>query len=142
MRGFICASLKAFRDEDRGSASVEFVLLAIPLFIPLFIFLNSFAASTESQEVLRTLARESARGFVTSSNDEIAFAVADEIVSQGSTVLGFANDSSESRVTMEVDCLSKPCISPDNSVRISLTLNRDGKPAITVRALEYVSPWA
>ena len=142
MRGFICASLKAFRDEDRGSASVEFVLLAIPLFIPLFIFLNSFAASTESQEVLRTLARESARGFVTSSNDEIAFAVVDEIVSQGSTVLGFANDSSESRVTMEVDCLSKPCISPDNSVRISLTLNRDGKPAITVRALEYVSPWA
>ena len=142
MRGFICASLKAFRDEDRGSASVEFVLLAIPLFIPLFIFLNSFAASTESQEVLRTLARESARGFVTSSNDEIAFAVVDEIVSQGSTVLGFANDSSESRVTMEVDCLSKPCISPDNSVRISLTLNRDGEPAITVRALEYVSPWA
>ena len=142
MRGFICALLKALRDNERGSASVEFVLLAIPLFIPLFIFLNSFAASTESQEVLRTLARESARGFVTSSNDEIAFAVAEEIVSQGSKVLGFANDSSGSRVTMKVDCLSKPCISPDNSVRISLTLNRDGEPAITVRALEYVSPWA
>ena len=142
MRSFICALLKALRDNERGSASVEFVLLAIPLFIPLFIFLNSFAASTESQEVLRTLARESARGFVTSSNDEIAFAVAEEIVSQGSKVLGFANDSSGSRVTMKVDCLSKPCISPDNSVRISLTLNRDGEPAITVRALEYVSPWA
>ena len=142
MRGFICALLKALRDNERGSASVEFVLLAIPLFIPLFIFLNSFADSSESQEVLRTLARESARGFVTSSNDEIAFAVAEEIVSQGSKVLGFANDSSESRMTMEVDCLSKPCISPNNSVRISLTFNRDGERAITVRALEYVSPWA
>ena len=142
MRGFICALLKALRDNERGSASVEFVLLAIPLFIPLFIFLNSFAAFSESQEVLRTLARESARGFVTSSNDEIAFAVAEEIVSQGSKVLGFANDSSRSRVTMEVDCLSKPCISPDNSVRISLTLQRNGESAITVRALEYVSPWA
>lgn len=142
MRGFICALLKALRDDERGSASVEFVLLAIPLFIPLFIFLNSFAASTESQEVLRTLARESARGFVTSSNDKIAFAVAEEIVSQGSKVLGFANDSRGSRVTMEVDCLSKPCISPDNSVRISLTLQRNGESAITVRALEYVSPWA
>ena len=142
MRSFICALLKALRDDERGSASVEFVLLAIPLFIPLFIFLNSFADSSESQEVLRTLARESARGFVTSSNDEIAFAVAEEIVSQGSKVLGFANDSSESRMTMEVDCLSKPCISPNNSVRISLTFNRDGERAITVRALEYVSPWA
>jgi Flp pilus assembly protein TadG len=142
MMGSIRASLKALRDDERGSASVEFVLLAIPLFIPLFIFLNSFASSSEAQEVLRTLARESARGFVSSSNDEIAFAVAEEIVSQGSKVLGFANDSSGSRVTMKVDCLSKPCISPDNSVRISLTLNRDGEPAITVRALEYVSPWA
>lgn len=139
---FIRTSLKELRKNERGSASVEFVLLAIPLFIPLFIFLNSFAASNESQEVLRTLARESARGFVTSSNDKIAFAVAEEIVSQGSNVLGFANDSRESRVTMKVDCLFKPCISPDNSVRISLTLNREGEPAITVRALEYVSPWA
>ena len=126
MMDSIRTSLKALRDEERGSASVEFVLLAIPLFIPLFIFLNSFASSSEAQEVLRTLARESARGFVSSSNDEIAFAVAEEIVSQGSKVLGFANDSSGSRVTMEVDCLSKPCISPNNSVRISLTLNRDG----------------
>jgi Flp pilus assembly protein TadG len=142
MMDSIRTSLKALRDDERGSASVEFVLLAIPLFIPLFIFLNSFADSSESQEVLRTLARESARGFVTSSNDEIAFAVAEEIVSQGSKVLGFANDSSESRMTMEVDCLSKPCISPNNSVRISLTFNRDGERAITVRALEYVSPWA
>ena len=142
MRGTIRTSLKAFRDEERGSASVEFVLLAIPLFIPLFIFLSSFASASEAQEGLRTLARESARGFVTSSNDKIAFAVAEEIVSQGSKVLGFANDSRGSRVTMEVDCLSKPCISPDNSVRISLTLQRNGESAITVRALEYVSPWA
>ena len=142
MRSFICSLLKEFRDDERGSASVEFVLLAIPLFIPFFIFLNSFVSSSEAQEVLRTLARESARGFVTSSNDEIAFAVAEEIVSQGSKVLGFADDSSGSRVTMEVDCLSKPCISPDNSVRISLTLQRNGESAITVKALEYVSPWA
>jgi hypothetical protein len=141
----ICAirsSLKALRDEERGSASVEFVLLAIPLFIPLFIFFNSFASSSDAQEVLRTLARESARGFVTSPNDEVAFAVAEEIVAQGSKILGFGDNSDGSRIRMEVDCISRPCISPDNSVRISLTLLRDGENAITVRALEYVSPWA
>ncbi len=142
MRGTIRTSLKAFRDEERGSASVEFVLLAIPLFIPLFIFLNSFASASEAQEGLRTLARESARGFVTSSNDQIAFVVAEEIVVQGSRILKFGDNSEGSRISMEVDCLSKPCISPNNSVRISLTLQRDGESAITVRALEYVSPWA
>lgn len=142
MMSAIRSSLKALRDEERGSASVEFVLLAIPLFIPLFIFLNSFASSSEAQEALRTLARESARGFVTSSNDEIAFAVAEEIVTQGSKILGFGDNSSGSRIRMEVECLSRPCISPDNSVRISLTLKRDGENEITVRAFEYVSPWA
>ena len=140
--GCIRTSLKVFRDEERGSASVEFVLLAIPLFIPLFIFLNSFASSSEAQEVLRTLARESARGFVTSSNDEVAFAVAEEIVAQGSKILGFGDNSSGSGIRMEVECQSRPCISPDNSVRISLTLNRAGEKVVTVRALEYVSPWA
>ena len=140
--GCIRTSLKVFRDEERGSASVEFVLLAIPLFIPLFIFLNSFASSSEAQEVLRTLARESARGFVTSSNDEVAFAVAEEIVVQGSKILGFGDNSSASGIRMEVECQSRPCISPDNSVRISLTLNRAGEKVVTVRALEYVSRWA
>ncbi len=142
MIDYMCASVRAIRDEERGSASVEFVLLAIPLFIPLFIFLNSFASSSDAQEVLRTLARESARGFVTSTNDEVAFAVAEEIVTQGSKILGFEENSSRSRIRMAVDCLSSPCISPDNSIRISLTLLRDGENAITVRALEYVSPWA
>jgi hypothetical protein len=142
MTGNIRASLRAFRNEERGSASVEFVLLAIPLFIPLFIFLNSFASSSEAQEVLRTLARESVRGFVSSSNDEVAFAVAEEIVLQGSKVLGFGDRARESRIRMEIECLSRPCISADNAVKISLTLLRDGENAITVRALEYVSPWA
>jgi Flp pilus assembly protein TadG len=142
MTGTIRALLRAFRNEERGSASVEFVLLAIPLFIPLFIFLNTFASSSEAQEVLRTLARESVRGFVSSSNDEVAFAVAEEIVLQGSKVLGFEDRASESRIRMEIECLSRPCISPDNAVKISLTLLRDGENAITVRALEYVSPWA
>ncbi len=142
MTSAIRASLRTFRKEERGSASVEFVILAIPLFIPLFIFLNSFSSSSESQEVLRTLARESVRGFVSSSNDEVALAVAEEIVLQGSKILGFEDSERQSRIRMEIDCLSKPCISPDNAVRISLTLRRDGENAITVRALEYVSPWA
>ena len=35
--------MKRFLRNQDGSASVEFVALAIPLFIPLFIYLNQFA---------------------------------------------------------------------------------------------------
>ena len=61
-----------FIRENRGSASLEFVLLAIPLFLPIFIFMNFFAESTDTQTSLRTLAREAARTYVTSKSDEIA----------------------------------------------------------------------
>jgi Flp pilus assembly protein TadG len=82
---------KRLLNNERGSASVEFVALAIPLFIPLFIFMNSFASLSDGQDSLRTLAREAARGFVTSSNDEIAYGVAHEIVTQGALVLGYGD---------------------------------------------------
>ena len=81
----------AFWRDERGSASIEFVLLAIPLFIPLFLFMNSFSAVTDDQERLRTLARESARAFVTSANDQNAFEVANSVVIEGAHLLGFVD---------------------------------------------------
>ena len=81
---------KALLDE-RGSASVEFSILAIPLFIPLFIFIGQFANTSDSQDSLRTLARESVRAFVSSSNDQIAFYVANQVIVKGGEVLGQKN---------------------------------------------------
>lgn len=127
---------KKFWCSEHGSASVEFVLLAIPLFLPLFLYLNYFAEASESQESLRTLARESARAFVTSANDRIAFEVARSVVMQGGQVLGFADP--ESNLHLDIQCEKQPCISPDNRVIISLRSN-SGKAHVSV--VEYVSPW-
>ena len=75
-------------ENQEGSASVEFALLAIPLFIPLYIFMNIFATTNDHQNALRTLALESARAFVTSSSDESAFVVASDVVEKGAQLLG------------------------------------------------------
>lgn len=134
--------LKRFLTEERGSASVEFVALAIPLFIPLFIFINSFAAMSDGQDSLRTLAREAARGFVTSSNDEIAYGVAHQIVTQGGLILGYGDALRSGEIEMHIECSTRPCISPDSSVRIVLTRTDQNRPDVRVSAIEYVSPWA
>ena len=86
-------SMKGFKtlSDERGSASVEFSILAIPLFIPLFIFMGQFANASDSQDSLRTLARESVRAFVSSSNDQIAFYVANQVIAKGGEVLGQKN---------------------------------------------------
>jgi len=128
---------KGFWSSEQGSASVEFVLLAIPLFLPLFLYLNHFSEASDTQERLRTLARESARVFVTSANDRIAFEVARSVVFQGGQVLGFADP--ESNLQLDIQCEHQPCISPDNRIIISLKSN-SSKAHVSV--VEYVSPWA
>lgn len=133
---------KLILSEERGSASVEFVALAIPLFIPIFIFMNSFASISDGQDSLRTLAREAARGFVTSSGDEIAFGVAHEIVTRGGEILGYGDLAKNGELEMDIACSVRPCISPNSSIRITLTLIQKGSRNISASAIEYVSPWA
>ena len=134
--------VRRFLKDERGSASVEFAVLAIPLFIPLFIFINSFATMSDSQDSLRTLAREAARGFVTSANDEIAYGVAHEIVTKGAQILGYGDAIQKGEIEMHIECSKRPCISPNASVRVFMTRTDKSHPKIKVSAIEYVSPWA
>jgi Flp pilus assembly protein TadG len=135
-------AMQSLIKDCAGSATVEFSMLAIPLFIPLMIFASQFSQVTNNQDVLRTLARESARAFVTSSNDKNAFLVSREVVSQGAAVLGIEGSPTNSEVSMQITCSESPCISPNSRILISLTSeDRKGK-ITTVSAIEYVSPWA
>ena len=61
-------SLQSRIREDHGSAIVEFVALAIPLFIPIFIYLNQFASLSGNEEIVRVLAREGLRAYVASDS--------------------------------------------------------------------------
>ena len=123
--------------EDSGSASVEFVLLAIPLFLPILIFIANFSEITDSHTALRTLARESARSFVMSESDEVAYRVAEEVADRGAAVLGY-----QGRVTLDIECSQRPCISPDGRVTAKVTLRLKSSKSVTVSAIEYVSPWS
>lgn len=119
-----------------GSASVEFSMLAIPLFIPLLIFVVQFSHTTDTQDSLRTLARESVRAFVSSANDEIAYAVAEQIVRKGGEILGQEN------IEIRIVCSASPCVSPDSRVIVRLISRNPANVKIEVSAIEYVSPWA
>ena len=53
----VTTAKKCFSRED-GGAIVEFVALAIPLFIPIFIYLNSFSSVSANEEIARSMARK------------------------------------------------------------------------------------
>lgn len=133
-----CVLSKFLKEED-GSAIVEFVALALPLFIPLFIFLNQYALQSDTESSLRTLSREMARAFVTSENDDVAENVTYEVFIKGGELLGFATEIASGQLTYSFECENSPCISPNNKIEITLH-SRKAQREIT--ALEYISPWA
>jgi hypothetical protein len=124
---------------EEGSAVLEFVILALPLFIPLFIFLNQYSLQSDTESSLRTLSREMARAFVTSENDHVAERVTFEIFSKGAEILGFGDDLASENLTYSFSCKERPCISPNNEIVITIQSRKAGRH---ISAVEYVSPWA
>ena len=128
------------RDQS-GSAVVEFVALALPLFVPVIIFLSQFAALSNDEFIVRTLARESVRAYILSANDLSATLNARNTVNTGARELGLKEDRIKD-LSFTVDCAGLLCVTPENKVEITITLrSQDGKRVSTATARETVSPW-
>jgi Flp pilus assembly protein TadG len=129
-----------FRDES-GSAVVEFVALALPLFVPVIIFLSQFATLSNDEFIVRSLARESVRAYILSANDLSATINARNTMKTGARELGLKEERIKD-LDFTVDCAGLFCITPDNKVEITITLrSQDGKRVSTATARETVSPW-
>ena len=135
----LAGSVRKIALDEEGSAVLEFVALALPLFIPLFIYLNQYAVTSDLQSSMRTLGREMARGFVTSENDLVAERVTHEIFLRGGEVLGLEDELSTGDLTFYYQCKSQPCISPSNEIVITV---KSKSTNTTISTVEYVSAWS
>lgn len=132
--------IEKLRSED-GSAVVEFVLLAIPLFIPIILFMSSFADVSDKESIARTLARESVRGFVLSRGDVSAYSTAQHIATEGATALGL-NGNEISSMKVSIHCDAWPCITPRNRISLTITFySNQSHREIRATAEEVLSPW-
>jgi hypothetical protein len=132
--------LRRLKNES-GNAVVEFVALALPLFVPVIIFLSQFATLSNDEFIVRTLARESVRAYILSANDLSATLNARNTMKTGARELGL-NGERIKDLNFTVDCVGLLCITPDNKVEITITLrSQDGKRVSTATARETVSPW-
>lgn len=128
---------------EKGSASVEFVLLALPLFIPIFIFLNQFSTLSSQEMALQTLARESVRAFIESNSDQSGGALVNQVITLGGAKLGLKPEEI-SAIKSEIKCSTRPCHLPNGRVRITLTMDAIGNDGRSVQASaqQYFSPWS
>ena len=126
-----------------GSASIEFVVLALPLFIPIFIFLGQFSNVSSHETVLQTLARESLRSYIESSDGESGEALIRQVIEVGGKNLGLSQDEIRA-IGVEMKCSKNPCHLPNGRVRITLTMDPSVNHGRIVQAAaqEYFSPWS
>lgn len=127
--------------SDNGSAIVEFVVLAIPLFIPIFIYLNHFSSVSATQEIARNMAREVLRVYVISEDD----AAARNLSARAMQLLGRQwqlTDSEMRSIQTQMDCSHSPCLSANGRIKLTLSF-RDEETGglVSASAQEHLSPW-
>ncbi|CAN1523314.1 hypothetical protein MCERE8_01181 [Candidatus Nanopelagicaceae bacterium] len=130
----------AFKSET-GSATVEFVALAIPLFIPIFIYLNHFSSVSANEEIARSMAREILRVYVISENDDAAR----DLSGKATQLLArqwHLTDSEVASLRTRIDCSRFPCLTADGRIKltISFTDEQTGR-VVSASAQEHLSPW-
>ncbi len=127
--------------SDSGSAIVEFVALAIPLFIPIFIFLNQFSSISGNEEIARAMAREVLRVYVISENDSAA----EEHSTRASLLLAKQWNLSDTEIASlrnSIECSSNPCLSANGRIKLTVAFIDDATGrSISASAQEHLSPW-
>lgn len=137
----VTVNFKARLKSDSGSAIVEFVALAIPLFIPIFIYLNHFSSVSVNEEIARSMAREVLRVYVISQDESAAR----NLSSQATNLLARQwklTDSEVASLQVQMDCSRTPCLSANGRIKltISFTDEQTGR-VVSASAQEHLSPW-
>jgi hypothetical protein len=128
------------RRED-GGAIVEFVALAIPLFIPVFLYLNSFSSVSANEVIARSMAREVLRVYVISEND----GAARNLSSSATQLLARQWNLSPSEMAslrIHMDCSHFPCLTANGRIKLTISFIDDQtQREVSASAQEHLSPW-
>jgi len=129
-----------FSRED-GGAIVEFVALAIPLFIPIFIYLNSFSSVSANEEIAQSMAREVLRVYVISESD----GAGQELSGRAAQLLARQwklSDSELATLRTTMDCSHFPCLTANGRIKLTLSfIDAETKRKVSASAQEHLSPW-
>ena len=106
---------------EEGSAIIEFVLLAVPLLIPIVMYLGVVHTNSKIHSDLHNLARQSARAFITSSDESFESARMQSILTIFE-VRVLKPDGISEIPTLSVECAAAPCLTPNSRVKVTASL--------------------
>ena len=113
--------LTRFIRDQEGSAVIEFVVLALPLLLPLTVYLNEVHQNSIINSDLHTLARQSARAFITSGDESFEAARMQTLLTLFESKILKPAGISETPV-LDIECSATPCLTPDSQVKVTAAL--------------------
>ena len=99
-------------EKDVGSATLEFVALAIPLLIPLLLFSTQLSIATSKSASLHNALRESTHLFVSSNNDFLARSNVDRFLTKEFPT-----------AAISIICDATPCLTHNSLVRFQISVD-------------------
>ena len=103
--------------DERGSAVVEFVVLAVLMLIPLVYLVMMLARVQAGSYAVSQAAREAGRAYVTADVGEQAGARA-----EAAARIAFLDHSFETSGRLAIACDGSPCLRPDGQVQTTATV--------------------
>lgn len=127
--------------DESGSAIIEFIILALPLFVPMAIYLTSINQSSNIQYEARIFSREIARVYVT-TNDEADVAPRIAELTQNYAERIFLPARIDINPDVNITCSEQPCLTPGARIKVDVTLrSQDGKTSAHSSAIQIVDSW-
>lgn len=108
-------------NDERGSATTEFVLLALPLFLPALLFFLSLSNSANSEMEVSFLARQAVNAFVGGKNDLEAHIRVDALLKEFQKN-EMPEKSNEGIIKYSIRCSDFPCITRGGEVELRLQI--------------------
>ncbi|HYJ26081.1 MAG TPA: hypothetical protein VEW73_00100 [Nocardioides sp.] len=103
--------------DERGTAVVEFVVLAVLMLIPLVYLVMMLARVQAGSFAVSQAAREAGRAYVTAQNGEDAAGRA-----QAAARVAFLDHAFEDSGRLSIACDGTPCLRPDGRVQTTTTV--------------------
>jgi hypothetical protein len=134
------------QSEDRflssaGSAILEFIMLALPLFIPLAIFLTNVSQTSTITSDLQNYARQYLRAYVTSP-DSSYLPQRMEVVNRIFEENVFKKDGLKLPLAVNLVCTNTPCLSPGGLIRVEVhAVSPTSGKSYFVTATGSAGPW-
>ena len=115
--------LSQFIHDDKGSAVIEVVILALPLFLPILIYFSAVGHSSMISADIREIAQQSARAYITSPSQDFEDARLQTVINKFSQFV-LIPDGIREIPAISVTCSANPCLTPDSRVEVTVQLSQ------------------